>query len=204
MNLLLLLITVFLVSVSSLAFSQAVGYGGSAFGGAGGAGGNSSSVSQGGNGFGGSGYGGAGGDSSSVSHGGIGMGGAGGLGGSGGLGMGGAGGIGGQGGDGTGGAANNIGNAQSIHFDQVRQSPSVFMGAPMPTSPCQASMGGFLSFIGGVGLAGSRTLEECEKREASRAAFGIGQAQMALEIMCMTEYGSKTSVCRTKNDTWDD
>lgn len=202
MNFLLFLFTVFLLSVSSLAFSQAVGYGGSGgvgFGGdggyatsnsTGGAGGNSSSISQGGNGFGGAGgLGGSGGDGGMGGHGGNGNGG-----------LGGAGGI----GTGTGGNASNAGNAQSFHIDQVRQSPAVFMGAPMPTAVCQATMGGFLSFIGGAGFAASRTLQECEKREASRTAYGIGQAQMALEIMCMTEYGSRTSACRGISNAWDD
>jgi hypothetical protein len=187
-------IVLYLTLFLSCSYAQAQAYGGSGGVGFGGDGGYA--VSNGGNayggqgGLGGNGYGG---DSSSISHGG-----AGGLGGNGygGLGgMGGAGGIG-QGGNGTGGNASNTGNSQSFHYDQVRQSPSVFMGAPMPTGPCQASLGGFLSFIGGVGLAGSRTLEECEKREASRIAYSIGQQQMALEIMCMTEYGAKTSVCK--------
>lgn len=101
----------------------------------------------------------------------------------------------GAGGVGTGTGGSSI-NSQSLHLDQVRQSPAVFMGAPMPTAPCQASIGGFLSFIGGIGLAGSRTLEECEKRESSRIAHSIGETRMAFEIMCMTEYGSKTSSCK--------
>lgn len=168
MNIFLLLLTIFLFSLSSLASSQGVGYGGSGgvgFGGdggyatsTGGAGGNSSSIGQGGNGFGG---------------------------------MGGAGGI----GTGTGGNASNAGNAQSLHIDQVRQSPSVFMGSPAPTAPCQASVGGFLSFIGGIGLAGSRTLEECEIRESARISHAIGQPKMAKQILCMGKYASLTSEC---------
>lgn len=152
----------------------------------------SSSISNGGVGYGGNssgiGYGGAGGD------GGIGNGGMGGMGGLG---------VGGSGGNGTGGAANNAGNHQSFSIDTPRQSPAVFMAAPPPTAVCQASMGGFLSFIGGIGLAGSRTLEECEMRESARLAHSIGQNQIALEIMCMTKYGSRTSVCRRDEYEWE-
>jgi hypothetical protein len=108
--------------------------------------------------------------------------------------MGGAGGIG-QGGNGTGGNASNTGNSQSFHYDQVRQSPAVFMGTPAPTAPCQASLGGFLSFIGGVGLAGSRTLKECELRETARIAHGIGQPGMAKRLLCMGEYASQLPDC---------
>lgn len=199
MNIFLLLFAVFLVSVSSLAFSQAVGYGGSGgvgFGGdggyatsQGGAGGDASSVSQGGNGFGGSGYGGAGGDSSSISHGGVGMGGI---------------------GTGTGGNASNAGNAQSIHFDQIRQSPAVFMGAPMPTAVCQATAGGFLSFIGGAGFATSFTLAQCEIREEARSLAALGRPDLGLKIMCASaKYTSQLDECKPhkageKNDTWDD
>jgi hypothetical protein len=132
---------------------------------------------------------------------GIGNGGMGGIG-IGGEAHGGAGGVGqggfGQGGIGQGGAATSEGSNQSsiVQFDQVRQSPSVFMGAPMPTAPCQASMGGFLSFIGGIGLAGSRTLEECEIRESARISHAVGEQKMAREILCMGKYASRTSQCK--------
>lgn len=144
------------------------------------------------------GMGGMGGSASGV---GNGFGGAGGLGGTG-NGYGGAGGVGegghaeggiGHGGDATGGEANNAGN--TLQTNQVRQSPAVFMGAPAPTAPCQASLGGFLSFIGGIGLAGSRTLEECEIRESGRIAHAIGQPDMAKEIVCMGKYAAKTRAC---------
>ena len=109
----------------------------------------------------------------------------------GGAGGNGFGGMGGTGGDAAG-ASNNV------QFDQVRQwpSPSVLMSAPMPTAPCQASIGGFLSFIGGAGFAYSRTLQECEKRETARMAWSIGQSDMAKELICMTEYGSQTTQCQ--------
>jgi hypothetical protein len=110
--------------------------------------------------------------------------------------MGGAGGN----GTGTGGNASNAGNSQAMHFDQVRQSPAVFMGAPMATAPCQASMGGFLSFIGGIGLAGSRTLEECELRELSRIAYSIGQPAMALHVLCKAKYASDFEGCGKKGN----
>jgi hypothetical protein len=153
----------------------------------GGTGGNATGIGHGGLGGTASGFGGAGG-----------IGGAGGLGGLGGIGQGGEGhgGLGGAGGVGQGGTATNDGNSQGVSIDQPRQSPSVFMGAPAPTAPCQASMGGFLSFIGGIGLAGSRTLEECEVRESSRIAHAIGQPDMAKEIICMGKYASKTRACR--------
>ena len=135
------------------------------------------------------------------------FGGEGGLGGSGGTGIGNGGmggtGIGGEahggaGGVGQGGAATSEGSNQTsiVQFDQVRQSPSVFMGAPMATAPCQASMGGFLSFIGGIGLAGSRTLEECEIRESARISHAVGEQKMAREILCMGKYASRTSQCK--------
>ena len=160
----------------------------------------SSSVSQGGSGFG---YGGAGGNAfggagglggtaSSISHGGNGYGG---LGGTGYGGLGGAGGIGGAGGNGTGtGTGGDASNA--LHIDQPRQSPAVFMAAPLPTAPCQASMGGFLSFVGGIGLAGSRTLQECEIREEARMLGGIGRQDLALKVMCMAKYTSQLEECR--------
>ncbi len=114
----------------------------------------------------------------------------------------GQGGLGGEGGVGlgTGGTAMNTGNEQSLHIDTPRQSPAVFMNVPAPTAVCQATLGGFLSFIGGIGLAGSRTLEECEMRESSRLAYSIGQGVIALEILCMTKYGSQTSVCKKKKE----
>jgi hypothetical protein len=174
--------------------SQSSAFGGNAAGGMGGMGGNAAGGSATGIGHGGAGgFGGTG----------IGNGGTGGTG-IGGEAHGGAGGIGqggiGLGGNGTGGEATNAGNSQSasMNINQERQSPAVFMSAPLPTAPCQATMGGFLSFIGGIGLAGSRTLQECEKRESSRIAYIIGQPKMALELMCMTEYGAKTSACSHK------
>jgi hypothetical protein len=182
MNFLLFLFTVFLLSLSPIASSDnSSAQGGNGFGGDGGTafGGSSSSISQGGNGFGGMG----------------GQGGAGGLGGDGGAGGTGYG-IGGAGGIGTG-TGGNASNSQSLHFDQVRQSPAVFMGAPMATAPCQASMGGFLSFIGGIGLAGSRTLEECEIRESARISHAIGQPKMAKQIICMGKYASQTRECES-------
>lgn len=112
-----------------------------------------------------------------------------------GLGMGGLGGEGGTG-LGTGGTAMNTGNSQSTTYDQVRQSPSVFINTPMPTGPCQASRGGFLSFIGGAGIAYSETLSECEVRETARIAHGIGQAEMAKAIICQAKYAKDTPQCK--------
>jgi hypothetical protein len=163
-----------LALILSCSYAKAQAYGGSGGVGFGGDGGYA--VSNGGNAYGG-------------------QGGAGGLGGNGYGGMGGAGGIG-QGGNGMGGNASNSGNSQSFHYDQVRQSPAVFMGAPAPTAPCQASLGGFLSFIGGVGLAGSRTLKECELRETARIAHAIGQPGMAKRLLCMGEYASQLEDCQ--------
>ncbi len=117
-------------------------------------------------------------------------GGGGGMGGAGGVGLGGAGGV------GLGGAASNDGNSQSTTYEQVRQSPGVFMNAPAPTAPCQASRGGFLSFIAGAGIAYTETLEECEIRETSRIAHGVGQAQIAKEVLCMGKYARLTAACR--------
>lgn len=189
MNFLLFLLTVFLLSISSIASSDnssaqssAIGQGGNAYGGTGGVG------------FGGD--GGAGGSSSSISHGGNGFGGQGGAGGLGGTAYGGIGGAGGIG-TGTGGNASNAGNSQSLHFDQVRQSPAVFMGAPMPTAVCQATAGGFLSFIGGAGFAASFTLAQCEIREEARSLAALGRPDLGLKIMCASaKYTSQLDECK--------
>lgn len=158
------------------------------------------------------GMGGAGGSASSVGNGYGGMGGAGGLGGIGqggdstatggtGIGHGGAGGEahGGTGGIGQGGAATNAGNNQSasMHFDQVRQSPSVLMTSPMPTAVCQATAGGFLSFIGGAGFGMSYTLDQCEIREEARSLVGMGRPDLALQVMCANaKFTSQLPSCR--------
>ncbi len=158
------------------------------------------------------GYGGSGGSASSIGNGYGGMGGAGGLGGIGyggdstatggtGIGHGGEGGngFGGTGGIGQGGAANNAGNSlsTSIQYDQVRQSPAVFMSAPMPTAVCQATAGGFLSFIAGAGFAASFTLDQCEIREEARSLVGIGRPDLALRVMCgNAKFTSKLAECQ--------
>jgi hypothetical protein len=171
--------------------SQSSAFGGNAAGGMGGMGGNAAGGSA--TGIGQGGAGGLGGT-------GIGNGGMGGSG-FGGEAHGGAGGVGqggiGLGGNGTGGDATNAGNSQSasMHFDQVRQSPAVFMNAPMPTANCQATMGGFLSFIGGAGFAVSRTLRECELRELSRSAYAIGQVEMAKFVLCKAEEAKDFKGC---------
>jgi hypothetical protein len=90
------------------------------------------------------------------------------------------------------------GNQQAVNLNSTtsHQAPGFAMSSMFPTAPCQAVLGVGFSFIGGGGAAsGSRTLDECEKREAARIAHGIGQQQMAVEIMCMGEYASKTSQC---------
>jgi hypothetical protein len=144
------------------------------------------------------GMGGAGGTASSIGNGYGGMGGAGGLGG---IGHGGEGGngFGGTGGIGQGGAANNAGNSlsTSIQYDQVRQSPAVFMSAPMPTAVCQATAGGFLSFVAGAGFAASFTLDQCEIREEARSLVGMGRPDLALRVMCgNAKFTSKLSECK--------
>ena len=166
---------------NSVGSASAVGMGG-----AGGLGGNASSIGQGGaGGLGGIGYGG---DASALG------GNANAGGGDGGSGYGGAGGI------GQGGAANNAGNHQSssMQFEQIRQSPSVFMNTPMPTSPCQETMGGFLSFIGGAGFALSKRERECELRELSRAAYAIGQPRMAFHVLCKAEHAQDFEGCKER------
>jgi len=104
------------------------------------------------------------------------------------------------GGNSTGGNNQNSGN-QSTSFSSTsttsHQAPNVSMSSMFPTAPCQAVLSAGFSFIGAGGAAaGSRTLDECEKREAARIAAGIGQGAMALEIMCMGEYAAKTSQCK--------
>jgi hypothetical protein len=135
-------------------------------------------------------------------------GGAGGLGGAGGTGIGNGGtggnGFGGEahggaGGIGQGGAASNAGNNQSssMHFEQIRQSPAVFMSAPMPTAVCQATAGGFLSFIAGAGFAASFTLSACEVREEARSLVGMGRPDLALKVMCRNaQYTSQLDECK--------
>lgn len=93
-------------------------------------------------------------------------------------------------------SANGNGAGNTTSFDQVRQSPSVFMNTPAPTAPCQATAGGFVTFIAGGGFAASYTLEECEIRESARIAHGVGQAQMAKEIMCMGKFAKLTLSCK--------
>ena len=105
-------------------------------------------------------------------------------------------GYGGSGTGGNGGDANNAGNDQNVIFKNPQQSPTMIVYAPPPTAPCQASIGGFLSFIGGIGIAGSRTLEECEIRESSRIAHGVGQPEIAKEILCMGKYAAQTEMCK--------
>jgi len=100
----------------------------------------------------------------------------------------------------TGGTNQNSGN-QSTSFSSTsttsHQAPNVSMSSMFPTAPCQAVLSAGFSFIGAGGsAAGSRTLDECEKREAARIAAGIGQGAMALEIMCTGEYAAKTSRCK--------
>lgn len=93
----------------------------------------------------------------------------------------------------------NYGNNQTINFEGAhRNSPSVLMGSLFPTAPCQATINGFLSafIFGGVGAGTSYTLEQCEMREEARIAYGIGQHEMAKEILCMAKYAKETEVCK--------
>jgi hypothetical protein len=84
--------------------------------------------------------------------------------------------------------------SNSVHAPN--QAPALLMGSLFPTAPCQAVIGGGFSMIfGGGALAGSRTLDQCEIREAARIAHGVGQVDMAKEIICMGEYAAKTSQC---------
>ena len=70
------------------------------------------------------------------------------------------------------------------------------MNAPAPTAPCQATAGGFASFIAGVGFAASYTLEQCEIRETARIAHGIGEQTMARKILCKAEFAKDLEECR--------
>ena len=93
-------------------------------------------------------------------------------------------------------SANGNGTGNVTQFDQIRQSPSVFMNAPAPTAPCQATAGGFVSFIAGGGFAASYTLEQCEIRETARIAHGIGEQAMARKILCKAEFAKDLEECR--------
>lgn len=94
--------------------------------------------------------------------------------------------------------ASNSGNNQSMNFETHRSAPSMFMTSPNPTANCQAVLsGGFSAFIfGGIFGAGSYTLEQCEIREEARIAYGIGQQDMAKEILCMSKYAKQTEACK--------
>lgn len=116
-----------------------------------------------------------------------------------GIGQGGVGGtgLGGEGGAGGIGGAGGVSSAsQSYNVEAIRQSPSVFMNAPAPTAPCQATAGGFVSFIAGGGFAASYTLEQCEIRETARIAHGIGEQAMARKILCKAEFAKDLEECR--------
>jgi len=91
-------------------------------------------------------------------------------------------------------------NSQAITYETVRQSPSVFLTAPHPTAVCQGSLGFFATFIGGLGFSTSHTLEECEKRETARVAFGIDQPAIAKQVLCMTKFASQTTECKPQGE----
>jgi hypothetical protein len=99
--------------------------------------------------------------------------------------------------------ATNMGNNQNVNFQygggtHERNAPAVFMGSLFPTAPCQGTANGFLSafVFGGVGGGMSFTLEQCEIREEARVAYGIGQPEIAKEILCMAKYASQTKFCK--------
>lgn len=127
-----------------------------------------------------------------------GSGGAGGLGGSGGAGGLGGTGLGGLGG--LGGAATSVasvaqGNSQNVTLNPGTHSPAIMAPAMWPTAPCQGTTSIGLSFIGGAAFGTSRTLDQCEIREAARVAHGLGEVAMSREIICMSQYAAKTSQC---------
>jgi hypothetical protein len=84
------------------------------------------------------------------------------------------------------------------------QAPSFGFGAMFPTAPCQATLGaGFSFLLGGGAAAGSRTLEQCELRETIRTTihmnqYGIDTGDAAIELLCMTEHGAKTTLCKAR------
>jgi len=179
MNRIITALSVSIMALSPLAIADNTSAQSSAFGGEGGTGG------AGGTGIGNGGMGGTG-------IGGEAHGGAGGVG-QGGLGQGGIG----QGGTGTGGDAINTGNAQTLQFNQARQSPSGFAFAPMPTATCQGSFGVFASFIAGLGFSMSHTLDQCAIGEEARTMAGMGRADLGVKILCKNaKYASQLDECK--------
>ena len=86
------------------------------------------------------------------------------------------------------------------------QAPSFGIGTMFPTAPCQGTKGGGFSVPwGGAALSGSHTLKECELRETIRTVIhmqdaGVEVGNTAKELLCMTEHGSKTTLCGAKKE----
>jgi len=93
----------------------------------------------------------------------------------------------------------NGGNAVggNVSFSNPHQAPSVFMSAAMPTAPCQAPMGGFLSLFifGGAGVNGSMTLDECLIAETARMWMNVGDRDTAAEVLCKSKHSESTIRC---------
>jgi len=89
------------------------------------------------------------------------------------------------------------GSGGNVSFSNPHQAPSVFMSAAMPTAPCQAPMGGFLSLFifGGAGVNGSMTLDECLIAETARMWMTVGDRDTASEVLCKAKHSADTIRC---------
>lgn len=98
-----------------------------------------------------------------------------------------------NGGSGQGG--NAVGGNVSMHMPH--QAPAMFMPAPPPTAPCQATIGGVLSLFifGGVGGNGSYDLQWCRILEEARLWVANGDRDTAAEVLCQSKYSENTIRC---------
>lgn len=92
-----------------------------------------------------------------------------------------------------------------------RNAPSVGLPAMFPTAVCQGTAAaGFSFLLGGGALGGSITVEECMKLEVIRVNTALMQSVIEkdvaiklqnanIELLCMTKYGKKTSLCAELN-----
>jgi hypothetical protein len=96
------------------------------------------------------------------------------------------------------GSGNAVSSGGNVSMHTPRQAPSVFMSAPMPTAPCQATAGGFLSLFifGGAGLNGSYTLDECLIKEEARHWVSVGDLTIAKKVLCMAKFSKTLPECK--------
>lgn len=127
-----------------------------------------------------------------------------------------AGGAGGAGGMATGGAvgdttanasnqgnatsdASNQGNSQTTQYQgdsYPRQTPMAVAGFVQPTSTCTAARnGGASSPVAGISFGVSTKDEECDLRETARMFHEMGQAKLAVELLCKSKAAQRLKEC---------